>query len=95
MRRPRDPVGARQIALNRELASATSAEAVLRLWEHQGHEFNVINVSTALHRLAKRAHARERWALARDPCVRGLCAEATGRIRNFKPQQLASAVWAS
>ena len=82
MRCPSGPVGARQIALNRELASAASAEAVLRLWEHQGPEFNAVNVVTALHRLAKRAHARERWALAQDTRVRGLCAEASGRIRD-------------
>ena len=85
MRRPAGPVWARQIALNRELASAASAEAVLRLWEHQGPEFNAVNAATALHRLAKRTHTHERRALAQDPHVRRLRAEASRRIREFKP----------
>ena len=94
MTRPSGPVGARQVAPNSELASEASAEAVLRLWEQRGPEFDAVNVATALHRLAKRLHVCERSALAQGLRMRGLCAEAMGRIRYFNPQAVANTVWA-
>jgi hypothetical protein len=43
----------KRIAINKRLTSSTSAAEILSIYQHDGNDFDSVNLATAIHRLGR------------------------------------------
>jgi hypothetical protein len=83
----------KHIALNQRITSSTSAAEILSIYEHDGRDFNEVNLAKAMHRLGKSGAASQR---PDDPRLRALIDQMTLSVgtHGWDPRHLAHACWA-
>ena len=64
-------------------------EAILRLFEQNGHRFEARNLATAVHRIGKLGGRK----VQKDPRVNRLIEVCGRRIGEFEPQEIANSAW--
>ena len=89
--------GHSNIELNQKITQARSPETILGLYNSHGEEYDVVNMATSLHRMAKIGKRRAReWATG-ELFLR-FKNDLRQRLRRtpaaFKPQNLANVAWA-
>lgn len=79
------------MALNKLIIGAGGAPEVLALCRRRVDEFNSVNMSTALHRIAKRPGRRQE--LLRDEGMAALKAGVLARVREFPARDITNIAW--
>ena len=83
------------VYLNKKLSGARRAEEVFQLCEAHAHEFNFVNVVTAIHRLAKAPDGRPELGYRLVASLRSqLRASTMTASTEIAPLSLANTVWA-
>jgi len=77
--------------LNRDIMAKRSGGDILALCAKQQAEFDMVNLVTAIHRLAKAPDGRE---FCQHPTTAELTADMCHRMDEFNPQHISNTAWA-
>jgi len=91
-RPPREPFeDSMNAQLNRDIMAKRSGVDILALCAKQQPEFDMVNLVTAIHRLAKAPDGRE---LCQHPTTAELISDMCHRMHEFNPQHISNTAWA-
>lgn len=87
------------VQLNQLIVHAGAPERILQIVDENFDQLNVVNLTTALHRLASVSLVNKKAGLRREPRFRRLVTRLSDTVRkaepaSLKPQDLSNVVWA-
>ena len=83
----------KHIAINKRLTSSTSADEKHSIYQHDGRDFNEVNLATAIHRFSKNNNGASHRS---DPRLRALLEQAASSVAHgcWSSRALANVCWA-